>query len=464
MRIHQIEVTNLFGSINLNVRLKEESQVTIVHAPNGYGKTTLLKLVDALMNRRFLHLFETPFSLLTVTYSSGDMLLVTRRDRAREASELETRSRRRFVRRVFSQSLRNLELVFSLKRASGVETEQTLTVDDIEDALMDLDHAGPDGMTRAGSMRIRSLARHRHNYLRHLANDVDISDIIPSEFIKNWLIQILKNVPTCLIEENRLENIQTHFETEQGFEERAPRLMVQRDAEELAEMIQQTYGIFLNTSQTLDRDLPRRLISGEEVLPADASTKEEIEAKYARIINAGLLQERHYTHFPEIPEGSQDDATMRRVLSLYYANQALKLAEFDYLLERIEPLIELINEHFHEKSLKLDSTTGFKVVSKKGDSIPLHGLSSGEQHQLVLFYRLLFKVEPEAFVMIDEPEISLHAAWQQVFLRDLLRLAKNNRAQFLVATHSPLIVDDNWDITVALAGEPSDDSDSKNEK
>ena len=73
MRIHQIEVTNLFGSINLNVRLKKESQVTIVHAPNGYGKTTLLKLVDALMNRRFLHLFETPFSVLTVTYSSGDM-------------------------------------------------------------------------------------------------------------------------------------------------------------------------------------------------------------------------------------------------------------------------------------------------------------------------------------------------------------------------------------------------------
>jgi ABC-type lipoprotein export system ATPase subunit len=464
MRIHQIEVTNLFGSINLNVRLKEESQVTIVHAPNGYGKTTLLKLVDALMNRRFLHLFETPFSVLTVTYSSGDMLRVTRRDRAREASELEPRSRRRLVRKIFSQSLRNLELFFCLKRPSGVEMEQALTVDDMEEALMDLEHAGPDGISRVESMRIRSLARHRHNYLRHFASEADISDIMPNAFVKSWLIEILKSAPTCLIEANRLESIQQHFETEQGFEEKANKLTVQRDAEELAQIIQQTYEIFLNTSQTLDRELPRRLISGEEILPADASTKEEIEAKYIRIINAGLLQERHFSHFPEIPEGFQNDATMRRVLSLYYANQAAKLAEFDCLLERIEPLIELINEHFHEKSLKLDPATGFRVISKKGDTIPLHGLSSGEQHQLVLFYRLLFKVEPEAFVMIDEPEISLHAAWQQVFLRDLLRLAKNNRAQFLVATHSPLIVDDNWDITVALAGEPSDDSDSKIDK
>ena len=34
-------------------------------------------------------------------------------------------------------------------------------------------------------------------------------------------------------------------------------------------------------------------------------------------------------------------------------------------------------------------------------------LSSGEQHELVLAYDLLFKVKEKSLVLIDEPELSL---------------------------------------------------------
>lgn len=450
MHLRQIEVTNLFGSINLSLPLNTEAPVTIVHAPNGYGKTTLLKLVNALMNKRFPYLFETPFETLRITYSCGDLLCVTKRQTDRSVGELERRRGRRFGRRLFPPSFRDWRLIFDLKRANGEKKVQPLTIDEIEDVLIDLDHPAPNELLGSERLRMRLLSRHRHNYLRHLAEESDITELIPHQVLDPWLVGILKNVPTCLIEANRLESTPQPDlgEQEEGV---LPRLTVLRDSQELAETIQQTYESFSNTSQTLDRELPRRLLSGENESPNKETSKEEIEAKYKRIIGAGLLQEGHATHFPDIPEHLQNDATMRRVLNLYYANQALKLSEFDHLLERIEPLIALINEHFYEKTLRLDPSVGFRVESKSGDSIPLHGLSSGEQHQLVLFYRLLFKVEPDAFVMIDEPEISLHAAWQQVFLKDLLRVAANKRAQFLVATHSPLIVDDQWEFTVALA-------------
>lgn len=77
-------------------------------------------------------------------------------------------------------------------------------------------------------------------------------------------------------------------------------------------------------------------------------------------------------------------------------------------------------------------------------------LSSGEQHEVVLLYELLFKVSEKSLVLIDEPEISLHIVWQKEFLKDLLEIIKIRNFDVLIATHSPSIIDENWDLTVEL--------------
>jgi predicted ATP-binding protein involved in virulence len=79
-------------------------------------------------------------------------------------------------------------------------------------------------------------------------------------------------------------------------------------------------------------------------------------------------------------------------------------------------------------------------------------LSSGEQHELVLLYELLFKVEPKSLVLIDEPELSLHVGWQVSFLKDLQEVIKLADLDILMATHSPDIIQDRWDLTVELQG------------
>ena len=66
-------------------------------------------------------------------------------------------------------------------------------------------------------------------------------------------------------------------------------------------------------------------------------------------------------------------------------------------------------------------------------------LSSGEQHELVLLYDLLFNVQPGALVLIDEPEISLHVSWQKRFIEDLQRISRLVKFRSVVATHSPQI-------------------------
>ena len=69
-----------------------------------------------------------------------------------------------------------------------------------------------------------------------------------------------------------------------------------------------------------------------------------------------------------------------------------------------------------------------------------------------MLYELLFKAKPNSLVLIDEPELSLHLGWQVEFLKDLQNIAKLRNFDVLLATHSPEIISDRWDLTVELKG------------
>ena len=71
------------------------------------------------------------------------------------------------------------------------------------------------------------------------------------------------------------------------------------------------------------------------------------------------------------------------------------------------------------------------------------------------FYELLFRTKPNALILIDEPELSLHVAWQVEFLKDLERVIKLSSFDVILATHSPQIINNRWDLTKELEGPKS---------
>ena len=64
----------------------------------------------------------------------------------------------------------------------------------------------------------------------------------------------------------------------------------------------------------------------------------------------------------------------------------------------------------------------------------------------------IVRVRENSIILIDEPEISLHVVWQHEFLKDLEQIAALSQFHALVATHSPQIISDRWDLTVELKG------------
>ena len=81
----------------------------------------------------------------------------------------------------------------------------------------------------------------------------------------------------------------------------------------------------------------------------------------------------------------------------------------------------------------------------------LEYLSSGEKNDFVMFYDLIFNSQNNGLVLIDEPEISLHLEWLQAMINDLIRISEKNSVSLLIATHSPDLVGENYELVQHLS-------------
>lgn len=82
-----------------------------------------------------------------------------------------------------------------------------------------------------------------------------------------------------------------------------------------------------------------------------------------------------------------------------------------------------------------------KLITNKKYDLDLSNFSSGEQEMLLKFSLLKNLEKSVNFVLIDEPETSLHPKWQLEIiplLKEILSLEKEDR-QIFIATHSPFI-------------------------
>ena len=140
-----------------------------------------------------------------------------------------------------------------------------------------------------------------------------------------------------------------------------------------------------------------------------------------------------------------------KVLPLYKSDNEKKLEVYDNLIARIDTFTRILNERrFAFKKIEIDKDKGFSFKSIQDEQLQLTELSSGEQHEVVLLFELLFKAQENSLVLIDEPEISLHVVWQLAFLDDIKDIINLKKIDVVIATHSPQIINDDWDLTVNL--------------
>ena len=123
------------------------------------------------------------------------------------------------------------------------------------------------------------------------------------------------------------------------------------------------------------------------------------------------------------------------------------------LAESIIVFLDIVNRLFCNKEIYLNERNQLSVRLDDGNGIPINKLSAGEKQIIIIFYRLLFHTKPGCLAIVDEPEISLHVSWQQKIGSLFLDICRTRDIQILVATHSPMIIHDRWDLAKELRAE-----------
>ncbi len=98
----------------------------------------------------------------------------------------------------------------------------------------------------------------------------------------------------------------------------------------------------------------------------------------------------------------------------------------------------IVNSLFSGKKLHFDQRNIPTIHLTRGDQTRIDGLSSGEKQLFILLGEALLQESRPVVFISDEPELSLHVAWQRVLFENVRQL--NPACQIICATHSPDIV------------------------
>lgn len=116
----------------------------------------------------------------------------------------------------------------------------------------------------------------------------------------------------------------------------------------------------------------------------------------------------------------------------------INLVDFIYDLNS-EAILTLLEHKYHLKKHKI--LYDIKItISKDTDWLNLNDASSGELALLTTMAHISTYISHNAFILIDEPENSLHPRWQREYVNHLYNMFYQFEPIIILATHSPIVV------------------------
>ncbi|MYF90652.1 MAG: AAA family ATPase [Gemmatimonadetes bacterium] len=434
MELREIHISQLFGYFDHHIPMRTAERITIVHGPNGVGKTTILRLIQSLFRRQFTTLIETPFTTIKLGFDDDRTLEIIRL-RPRTTKRVTSPASKLTFRYTHGNAPSDYDLELrSPDRIPGVSPSV------VERSIPNLERVGPTvWYDRVTDQRL-SLEELVYKYHHLLPNEVQrqLFKKMPDE-----LTELLDSFNIIIVETQRLFSQSTPADPDPWARRRrdSPHQVttVEKYSDDLVARIRMCHEKSAQISSRLDGTFPQRLLKK----PFEALSEEDIRHQYQRqsefrdrLLAAGLFAAQQVS----LPSTKLEDHE-RRVLSIYLSDVKEKLGAFEPILQKVELFKEIVNSRFSYKQFSVDQESGFVFQSSHDQSrVPSRALSSGEQHEIVLTYQLLFEATPGSLIFIDEPELSLHVTWQRKFLDDIARISAMADLDFLIATHSPSII------------------------
>ncbi|NHN24555.1 ATP-binding protein [Flavobacterium jejuense] len=372
MKVQSFIIEGLFDEV-FKINIKDNKLIIV--ADNGSGKTTILRLLYFFLTKQWAKIIEYEFDKIIATINDKEYIFKRKEFKANKISKkIYNNLAKKYSN--YSSFINNVFLKYNLNDLKS----NLYMIDEIEQ-----DYDVPK------------------NLILSLIDELELKKFDDSVF--DWEINVIY-LPTY----RRIEK--DYFSIYGDIDKRVSNYIL-----------------------TLYPEIRNIIIKEKSQNNSDFSeTEEDLNKIFTKIIssrnNEKWLKNKTIVDKLEMIEFGMTDVNFR-LKEFYQLN-------LDKKNELIVSFIELINRYFNkEKTLFFDDQYCELFLKNNNKNIitNLHDLSSGEKQLISLFSHLFFD-DKKSFVIVDEPEISLSIAWQEMILNDII----NHSIGTIVATHSPFIV------------------------
>lgn len=421
-----LQVRGLFQFIDHDIDFSSESPVTILSGPNGIGKTHILRLIKALLELDIPRVGSIPFESARAAFVNRRVILLER---------LEVDGRTQL--RISGRGPRGADLgTMTVSLAANLEHLPPWIVRSSDGRWFDTRPTRPRLLT--------------HSFVqRHFGVQYDRYE--DTYAVPAWLADIMLDSESVFIDTKRLDTVaRAERERPDHALESRPHSRIEEYIRQIQVQVSEAKTASLSATQSADESFAARVLQGARNTVQESFLKaryQKVAEQASELYRNGLSAAVVDVDFPS----SRTNPTERRVLAVFLDDWENRLVPLLPVNEKLKTLRSIVIDKFIGKDLRMAASGAPTFFSTVDDSeIEVTSLSSGEQHLLALFTMLLFSTKERSLVLIDEPEISLHATWKHAFLEDISNVARIAHLQVVIATHSSGIINGRWDLVQEL--------------
>jgi energy-coupling factor transporter ATP-binding protein EcfA2 len=413
MQLAEIEVRGLFGqfdhSVHLPPRGDEEAEASLVllHGQNGVGKTTVLTMLDGLMQLSFDVFRRLPFAHCALRFTTGAEIAV---EPTTEESALAV-----------SFDGKKVILDRAPDKRGPLNPADEGDVDDFRDHFF----------RATDPIKFELIGTARHPVLDAPRSSQDFLFTTPDRLSR--------------AEDPRSRHA---LRARVGQAGRDPRSTLGDRVRRFISEAQVEYRQFFSTTEPdLFSQIIHRLRGDEQPEYASQELINRLTAlrnqdeQHARL---GIEPDRwdlgEITAFLSDAPAQQADAYSLGIVGAYVEMLESRARERRLVASRLLTFERLMNDFYLAKRVSIDRRQGFVILTLGDQHLKEDQLSSGEYHLLYLMVSALLTRRRGTVLAIDEPEMSMHLSWQRRLVKSLVECASNAAPQFIFATHSPDVV------------------------